>query len=319
MLLQQMLNHGETLLRKGASDTVIYETLQNYIHHPDISPEEGREWLFTSLYRLGAYTYAIEHVSPLLLEREYIRLQYAECLIRTGQFQAALQVLENWMMSPASEQDTTKLHSQLELWVKLCRLAEIVVPQGSNPETVLTSNALPLDQTQALMETAVKMGVLPVASALASSNDFLRDDYILVLYKEGYVELARLELDRIGKEKLSEDSTSHRHACYIYAEILHDDGHFEEAARIFERIAEQFPDMARARFGACSCYLHTVMNRLTRRIELYRPDWKEQSIIERHLDDISRALNIIYETKWHTVWSATQSRNLPIPASKMLQ
>ncbi|MBU5672604.1 CDC27 family protein [Paenibacillus brevis] len=318
MLLQQMLNHGETLLRKGASDTVIFEALQKYIHHPDISPEEGREWLFTSLYRLGAYTYAIEHLSPLLLEKEHIRRQYAECLIRTGQYQAALNTLENWVMSLAPEQDMTELHPQLELWVKLCRLAEILVVKGS-PEPALAFNELPLDQIQALMGAAVKMGVLPVASALAASDEFLRDDYILVLYKEGYVELARLELNRIGKEKLSEEGTNYRHACYIYAEILHDEGQFEEAAGIFERIAEQFPDMAKARFGACSCYLHTVMNRLTGRIELYRPGREEQSIIERHLDDISRALNIIYETKWHTVWPATQSRNLPIPASQILQ
>lgn len=318
MLLQQMINHGETLLRKGASDTAIFEALQKYINQPDISPEEGREWLFTSLYQLGAYTYAIEHFSPLLLEKKYIRRQYVECLIRTGQYQAALNTLEKWIMTLASEQDITELHLQLELWVKLCRLAETLAVQGS-PVPVLASNELPLDQIQALMETAVKMGVLPVASALVAGDEFLRDDYIYVLYKEGYVELAKSELEIIGKERLSKADVRYRHARYIYAEILHDEGDFEEAAGIFERLAEQFPDMAKARFGACSCYLHTVMNRLTGRIELYHPRGEEQIIIERHLDDISRALSIVYETKWHTVWSATQSRNLPIPASQMLQ
>lgn len=318
MLLQDMVDYGEALLRKGASDSAICEALQNYIAPQGISPEEGQEWLFTSLYRLGAYTYALEQLTPLMLEKEAIRLQHAACLIHTGQFQGALHMLENWITSLTSEQEDTKLHPQLKLWVKLCELAERGRLSGNPEQSIHISKELPLDLIQSLMESAVKMGVLPVASALTEMDDYLRDDYILALYKEGYVELARVELDLIGREHLGEKSTSYRHARYVYAEILHDEGSFDEAATVFEQLAEQFPDMARARFGACSCYLHAVMNRLTGRIKLYRPGQEELDRIQRHLDDIARALDIISKTKWHTVWTAAQSRNLFIPASQML-
>lgn len=318
MLQQQLLKQAEVLIRQGASDQAVQEAMQSLLLQASIAPEERQEWLVASLYQLGAYTNAINWFTPLMLQKDNLRILYAKCLIRTDRIVKALDFLEEWLrIQPSSNELTDEIPHAKQLAL-LCRLA-IKLSEGSESELDLELDKVTSDQVQPLIQAAIQLGVIPVASCLASINIYHRDDYIFLLYQEGYVEHAKLELQRISKKQLSEAGPALRNASYVYAEILHDEGRLEEAALIFEHIAEQYPEMAKARFGACSCYLLAAMNRLISRLELYRPDLEERSVIERYLDDIAQAMQIIHKTQWHTVWSTTQSRNLPIPAPRVLQ
>lgn len=322
MLQQQLLKQAEVLIRQGASDQAVHDAIQSLLKQASIDPEEGQEWLIASLYQLGAYTYALNWFTPLMLQKDDFRILYVKCLIRTDRILQALDFLQEWLCILAPENDLTGNIPQAEQLALLCRFA-IKLSEGSESESELDLelelDKLTSDQVQPLIQAAVQLGLIPVASCLASTNTYHRDDYIFLLYREGYVEHAKIELQRISKKQLSEAGPALRNASYVYAEILHDEGRLEEAALIFEHIAEQYPELAKARFGACSCYLLAAMNRLISRLELYRPDLEERSVIERYLDDIAQAMQIIHKTQWHTVWSTTQSRNLPIPASRVLQ
>lgn len=318
MLQQQMLKQAEALIKKGASDQAVHDAMQSLLKQASIAPDEGQEWLVASLCQLGAYTYALNWFTPLMLQKDDFRILYVKCLIHTDRIVNALDFLEKWPRNQNSENDLTDNIHQAEQMELLCRIA-IKLSEGSASELELELSKLTADQVQPLIQAAILLGLIPVAHCLTSTNTYHHDDYIFLLYQEGYVELAKLELQRLGQGQLVEAGPAIRNASYVFAEILHDEGRFEEAAVIFENIAEQYPELAKARFGACSCYLLMAMNRLISRLELYRPDLEERSVIERYLDDIAQAMQIIHRTQWHTVWSTTQSRNLPIPAPQVLQ
>ncbi len=238
---------------------------------------------------------------------------YLENLIRCGDHKQVLDIILEWKNreSPLSEHFTESL-DQLSHLARFCLDHDIArsLPQNTADSITLIPG---------LIERSVQLGLLELAEELAGNQDtYHLCDLIQSLYAEGYVELAKSKLLKLNLSSLLEALPPYKQLAYIYGEVLHDEGRFDEAAPIFERLAEQFPDLAKARFAASSCYLHTTMNRLVGRLELYRPGEEEQNKIEKYLTDISEALHIIHGTNWHTTWSLAQSRNLPTPTSNVL-
>lgn len=239
---------------------------------------------------------------------------HLERLIRCGEHKQALDsILElKNRECPLSDISAESLE-QLSLLARLC-LGDVTVQ--SLLRSAANANAL----ISALIQRSVQLGLMDLADELTGGNDtYHLCDLIISLYAEGYVERAKSRLMQMNAALLSEAQPPFTRPAYILGEILHDEGRFEEAAVIFERLAEQFPDLAKARFAASSCYLHTTMNRLMGRIELYRPGEEEQLRIEKYLTDISEALNIVHSTNWHTSWSPFQTRNLPSQRSRVIQ
>lgn len=175
------------------------------------------------------------------------------------------------------------------------------------------------EQTCVQIRRAVRLGKLDNASELAEGDIYHICALIHALYAEGYVETSKSWLSRIDPSLLCEAEPPFQEASFIYAEILHDEGKYDEAAVIFENLAERSHHMSSARFGASSCYLHSAMNRLLRRLEIYRPEEDELHKIEKYLHDISAALEIVHRTNWHTQWTEEQRMNIPQPLRTFMQ
>ncbi|MEF2964429.1 hypothetical protein V3851_01190 [Paenibacillus sp. M1] len=267
-----------------------------------------------TLYRLGEYKNALSTFSAALPQDEELCLIYLECLFHCGKIQTALQVIRDWK-SERGQQSSEPFLVSLE---ELSFLGQACLETGSG------KTRIPVDArllNQGVIRRAVGLGLLEAARKLAveADNTYFWCEFIQSLYEEGYTEKAKAGLSGLDLSLLAGDRPSFRNVAFIFAEILHDEGRFEEAAPIFERLAEGSPEMARARFAACSCYLQTTMNHLLGRVELYRPGEEEQRKIEQYLNNITEALRIIDSTNWHTVWSVAQSRNLPASTSGTLQ
>lgn len=170
-----------------------------------------------------------------------------------------------------------------------------------------------------MIQNAVSTGRIDVAEQIAGQMDnYLLSELIQSLYKEGYVALAKERLLQIEPRLLREPTPPFLELSLIWAEICYDERNYEEAAPIFEALAEQNPDFAAARFGAASCYLQLAITNLERRIQLYHPPKYEQEKICKYLDDFHQALNLIQASGWHTKWSTTQVRHFPAKSSTRL-
>lgn len=171
-----------------------------------------------------------------------------------------------------------------------------------------------------MIQNAVTAGRLDVADQLAGRTDnYLLGELVQSLYKEGYVALAKERLLQMEPRLLREPSPPFLKLGLIWAEICYDERRYDEAAPIFETIAERHPDFAAARFGAASCYLQLAIANLERRIQLYHPSKTEQAKICKYLDDFHQALNLIHTSGWHTQWNHAQVRNLPTKPATLLQ
>ncbi|WP_410768286.1 tetratricopeptide repeat protein [Fontibacillus sp. BL9] len=312
VLEEALMMHGTDLLRSGASDDAICVALRQDLTECHLSDRDETILLIRSLNRLGAYPTALTLFPASPMVDEEIRSIYVECLIRCGDFKKAQDVLVDWKTGHSQYwEDNAESLRQLATIAKL------------DSDRNAAYSHLQIDSSSEipdLIRRAVKLGVLDAAEKLAGDVDsFYLCQYIQSLYAEGYVIKAKAKLAELDPSFLLQTVPTYKESLYIYAEILHDEGQFAEAADIFERLAEQFPDMAIARFAASSCYLHNTMNNLAGRIELYHPGEEEQTKIEKYMNDISEALQVIHSTNWHTVWSPAQSRNLPASHSKVLQ
>ncbi|MDU4695163.1 MAG: tetratricopeptide repeat protein [Paenibacillus sp.] len=170
-----------------------------------------------------------------------------------------------------------------------------------------------------MIQNAVTTGRLDVAEQLAGQTDhYLLSELVQSLYKEGYVTLAKERLMQMEPQLLRNPSPPFLEISLIWAEICYDEKRYDEAAPIFEAIAEQNPDFAAARFGAASCYLQVAIANLERRIQLYHPPKAEQEKICKYLDDFHQALNLIQTSGWHTEWNAVQVRHFPAKPATLL-
>lgn len=137
--------------------------------------------------------------------------------------------------------------------------------------------------------------------------------HIQALYEEGRTEEARQLLSAYPSELWINPDPPYLNVAFIYAEICHDEGRYSEAAPIFEALAARCHDMAKARFGAASCYLQEAIELLQNRMEIYRIRYVERGKANRYLNDLTRALVLVQSTGWHTVWDQEASRNLRLP------
>ncbi|MMZ60981.1 hypothetical protein D3C76_539430 [compost metagenome] len=226
-----------------------------------------------------------------------------ESLIRDGQARVALDLIKESEQQGVSDRSKDFILSVTQL-SHLCRLhLRTCTPHELGHDIMLGD----------LILRSVQLGLLDVSNMLTGESDIhLQNILIKALYSEGYFSMVREKLARIDQSLLISAKAPYRDIAFIYAEILHDDERYSEAAILFEALAEETPYMAKARYAACSCYLHETMNFLLARIELYHPDKDEQAKISKYLDDIAATLQIIHSTQWHTEWSCSQNkRSLP--------
>ncbi|WP_068785193.1 tetratricopeptide repeat protein [Paenibacillus phocaensis] len=163
-----------------------------------------------------------------------------------------------------------------------------------------------------MIQNAVTTGRLDVAEQLTGQrDDYLLSELVQSLYKEGYIALAKERLMQLDPRLLREPSPPFLDLCRIWAEICYDEGRYDEAAPIFEAIADRQPDYAAARFGAASCYLQQAIVNLERRIQLYHPPKSEQEKICKYLEDFHHALSLIQTSGWHTQWNPAQACHFP--------
>lgn len=142
--------------------------------------------------------------------------------------------------------------------------------------------------------------------------------HIQALYEEGRIEEASQLLSEYPSELWTNPDTPYLNIAYIYAEICHDKGRYSEAAPIFEAVAARCHDMAKARFGAASCYLQEAIDLLRSRMEIYRIRHEERDKYNKYLKNLTGALALVQSTGWHTVWNQEACRNLRLPSYSKL-
>lgn len=235
---------------------------------------------------------------------ESYRKIYLESLIRTDEIETALLCIHEW-----TKEDIVKSVSFLE---SLSQLSLICQLQSNIPIADHTFSHICVAD---LIQRTVALGLLDLAEALVSKypDNYHQSELIQSLYKQGYVSAAKEKLSSMHNLHLLFNETSCHmvNLTFISAEILHDEGRYSEAAEIFESLVVSQPDVARARFGAASCYLLEAMDNLMRRIAIYHPSEEDRMRIERYLNDITKSLQIITNSGWHTVWTPKQKLNLP--------
>lgn len=293
---QQLLQIGLRLHRSQRSDEEIAAALRHLIEQDKLP--DGNNLLITVLYQLGAYNSALALISPQLQHSNPVQLLYAEALIRTGSVGQALSFIDECLNYKT--QDDTEFIEKMGQLAEICRLQI----QGSLPGDI------PFSRLLGLIDRAAKLGLHDLASMLVSSgDDYLKCILIEALYREGYLTAAKQHLTRLPDPLSLGSQRIFQQIAFISAELLHDEECYAEASRIFEILSKRVPEMAHARFGAASCYLHETMNNLFRRIELYHPSEQEKCKIDKYLDKIQQTLLLVHDSNWHTVWSPAQLRN----------
>lgn len=296
---QRLLQIGISLHRSNKSDEDISNTLSDLIEQDKLPG--GENLLISILFQLGAYNSAAALITPKLMHEEHMRLMYVEALIHIGSVEQAAALIESSLKN-VTEGDDARLSNKMNQLFELCQLQ---IQGGSLPESISFSCRV------ALIVQAVKYGLTELAFKLVSSNDhYLQCLFIDALYREGYNVAAKNHLTRLPDPLSLGAQRIFQQTAFISAEMLHDDASYTEASCIFNALIQQFPDMAQARFGAASCYLHETMNNLIRRIELYHPSEEARLKINKYLDRIQQTLLIVDESNWHTIWSPAQQRNL---------
>lgn len=296
---QRLLQFGLSLQRSQKSDEDISTMLWDLIEQDKLPG--GKKLLISILYQLGSYHNAAALIFPEHLQEEAMRLLYAETLIHIGSVEQAAALIERCLKTKTQDDDA-RFSKKMNLLFEICQLQ---MQRASLPENI------PFSHLAALIGQAVKYGLNKLAFKLASSGDhYLQCLFINALYREGYNAAARNHLSRLPDPLSLGAQHIFQQTAFISAEMLHDEAHYTEASRIFNTLIQQAPNLAQARFGAASCYLHETMNNLFRRIELYHPSEEEKLKIDKYLSMIQQTLLVVDESKWHTIWTPAQQRNL---------
>lgn len=312
----ELLKQGALLGSYGASDADMAESLAESMKHLNLSPDKATGMLFRTLVRLGAYRNALDRCIASVPPAEEMFRIYLRCLFHCGEPRRVLEEI-----GIRKEQMSDRAESEA-FWAELERLELLARLTLDEKGEEISAEPRSLQETIAVIRLAVEYGQIAVATKLTAagtahakppqtSDPHLACALIRALYAEGYLDLAKEQLARLGHGFLRDNRSPFRETAYIYGEMLHDDGLYDEAAAIFESLAATCPDMAEARFAAGSCYLQAALSRLTGRISLYRPDETERAKINKHLNELNQALEIISTVPWHTEWTYAQRRNFP--------
>ncbi|WHX47440.1 hypothetical protein QNH46_14875 [Paenibacillus woosongensis] len=284
-------------LTQGSSDDEIALSLRDVIEQDKLPG--GRKLLVLVLHQLGAYDSASAWITRDMFADQQIQLVHAEILLRSGEAEQALSFIED-CLTPATREDA-------DFWDQMSRLSDLSRLMAQRD---YDRNKADLYRLAGLINLAVKLGHTEIASQLAGSEVDLQCLLISALYQEGYIEAAKRHLCRLPDPLLLGSLQLYREIAFISAEMLHDEGCYEKACRIFETLIRQAPEMARARFGAASCYLQQTMDNLVKRIELYHPSEEEQRKIDKYLDTLQQTLLTLEKSNWHTSWTPVQQKNI---------
>lgn len=312
----ELLKQGALLGSNGVSDANMAESLAETLKHLNLSPDETNGMLFRTLVRLGAYRHALDRYIARGAPAGEMFPMYLRCLFHCGEPKRAIEVIgvrKEEMSDPA---ECEAIFAELE---RLDLLARLILDEK---EEETSAEPQSLQENIAMIRLAVEYGQTTIATKLAAAGTAharpteTNDPHLIcalihALYAEGYLDLAKEQLARLAHDSLQDNRSPFREIAYIYGEMLHDDGLYDEAAAIFEGLAATRPDMAEARFAASSCYLQAAIARLAGRISLYRPDERERAKIDKHLNELNQALEIISTVPWHTEWTYAQRRNFP--------
>ncbi|GAA0135645.1 hypothetical protein YSY43_24850 [Paenibacillus sp. YSY-4.3] len=303
--LLPLSEEAERLLQIGLSlqstqrsaDDEIASALRDVIEQDKLP--DGKKVIILVLNQLGAYDSASTLFSPELLEDKQMQLIYAEILIRSGEAEQAISFIEEHL-TPAAQEDA----DFLDQMGRLSDLSRFIAHRDYD------RNEVPMYRLAALISLAVKLGYTETALMLAGFEVDLQCLLIDALYQEGYAEEAKRHLSHLPDPLSLGSQQLFRNIAFISAEMLHDEGCYKEASRIFEALICLAPEMARARFGAASCYLHETMANLIKRIELYHPSEEERGKIDKYLDTLQQTLLTLESSNWHTSWNPVQQKNL---------
>jgi tetratricopeptide (TPR) repeat protein len=260
------------------------------------------------LWGLGAYSTAAELYATCYRQSsitEINQIHYILCLIYINQFQEALTLLSLQAMRSDHVLLMTANHMIRATEVKnVCKWCLYGMNGGIGMPALSRYEALET------AKTAIALGKINEALAiLASPTPDEYNELIYTLYKQGYRELAASRIAVMEQLPLNDRSQISLDLCFIAAEIEYDAGNYERAAAIFETIYGTDPNHSPARFGAASCYLQQTKKSLMGRLENTIVGNELFLKIEHHLDKISRALQILNITEWHTIWTPAQERN----------
>lgn len=261
-----------------------------------------------ALWMIGAYPAAAELYASSCDRPNYTeihQIHYILCLIYINRIKEAMSLLSRKPMYPSrvllmSAQQIIRVEEVMNV-CKCCLYGMnggIGMPALSRYEALETA------------KTAIALGKIDEAlSILSSPTTHEFNELIYTLYTQGYRELAAKQIAEMEQLPLHDRSQISLELCFIAAEIQYDAGNYEQAASIFESIYHTDANHSAARFGAASCYLQQTKSSLTRKLEQCIIGSELFSNIEHHLDSISRALQILTITQWHTEWTPSQQRN----------
>lgn len=310
-----LLGWADFLHRFGNSDEVILEKLCMFL--PVTSSAESL-LLATAMAQIGAYGEVLtllKNFPSATFESERLR---CESLMQTGQFPEAYEQLGRLL-----SQSDIQLRERLILDRALCRWSEDrTLPfsfyQGLPPEYQrayeqldrwLAENIMPASPVedpffpellQHLIERAVQLRLIRLAGKLSQLTPDLPLFLAARLYRQGYVLLsADALLQLMGENRLDDEG------IYILAEILHDKGHFAQAASLFEQVPSNSPLHERASTGAALCYLQLAQEALRQGLQRFPDHPPFQTDLQR----IASSIRLLNGTRWHTTWCGAERRN----------
>ncbi|MBE9912970.1 tetratricopeptide repeat protein [Paenibacillus donghaensis] len=302
---EALIEIGTMLHQSGTSDSEIRRQLTaiaSELMEDDIFP------IAETLWHLGAYSSALELYESHSLHtdlNDIKQYRYILCLIYINRFKKALSLLLRKAMHPNDVLLVTAQHTvRAAEAINVCKWCL----HGMNGGIGLSN----LSRYEALetAKTAIALGKINEAwEMLPSPTAHEYNELIYTLYKQGYRELAASLIAQMEQLPLCDRSQISLDICFIAAEIEYDAGNYEKAAAIFEAIYGTDPNHSTARFGAASCYLQQTRESLMARLESTIVGSEMFIKIERYLDNISRALQIMNITNWHTKWTPAQKRN----------
>jgi tetratricopeptide (TPR) repeat protein len=237
---------------------------------------------------------------------DQLQEQHLITLIGSGKIAEAYQCIETWQNDNNSF--SVSFQESLNVFKTLCDF--------HNENMMVHSDLSSIDVTT-LIQHAVSVGLLETADIITNrySSSYHLSELIQALYSHGYIDTVRTKLYPMHNVLLSSKNKSLIRLLFIYGEIHHDFGEYTQAAQIFEVLVAKSPQFARARFGAASCYLHETMDNLQKRMALYHHSDEELLKIDKHISNITKSLEIIEHSGWHTRWTPEQQHNLPrLPA-----
>lgn len=270
-----------------------------------------------ALRLLGAYHAATEiYAASMQLKgwTENNLVHYILCLIYINQFKEALALLSRKAMLQERVLLMTAQHTiRVTEVINVCKCCLYGMNGGNGMPALSRYEALET------AKTAIALGKIDEALAILSSpTPHEYNELVYTLYQQGYRELAANRIAEMDQLPLYERSQISLDLCFIAAEIQYDTGKYEEAAAIFEAIYSTDPNHSPARFGAASCYLQQTHQSLISKMESCVIGSETFMKIDRYLSNITRALQILNITQWHTEWTPAQQRNHQATSAAML-